>query len=35
MMRGSMGLFQLALMGFLLKLNVFENYVGIWERLST
>jgi hypothetical protein len=35
MMRGSRGLFGLALMGFLLKSNVLENYVGTWERLST
>jgi hypothetical protein len=31
-MRGSKGLFGLALMGFLLKLNVFEIIVGTWER---
>jgi len=34
-MRSSKGLFGLALMGFLFKLNVLENYVGTWERLST
>jgi len=36
MMRGSRGLFGLALVGFLLKLNVLE-IVGdeAWERLST
>jgi hypothetical protein len=34
-MRGSRGLFGLALMGFLFKLNVLENYVRTWERLST
>ncbi len=34
-MRGSKGLFGLALMGFLLRLNVLENYVGTWERPST
>jgi hypothetical protein len=33
-MRGLRGLFG-SLMGFLLKLNVLENYVGTWERLST
>jgi hypothetical protein len=35
MMKGSRGLFGLALVGFLLKLNVLENYVGTWERLNT
>ncbi len=34
-MRGSRGLFGLALMGFLFKLNVLENYVGKWERPNT
>jgi len=36
MMRGSRGLFGLALVGFLLKLNVLK-IVGeeAWERLST
>jgi hypothetical protein len=34
-MRGSRGLFGLALMGFLLKLNVLEIYVGKWEKSST
>jgi hypothetical protein len=34
-MRGLKGLFGLALMGFLLKLNMLENYVGTWERLNT
>ncbi len=34
-MRGSRELFGLALMGFLFKLNIFENYVGKWERLNT
>jgi hypothetical protein len=35
MMRGSRGLFGLALMGFLLKLNVLEIIAkGAWERLS-
>jgi hypothetical protein len=34
-MTGLKGLFGLALMGFLLKLNMLENYVGRWERLNT
>jgi hypothetical protein len=34
-MKGSRGLFGLALMEFLLKLNMLENFVGTWERLST
>jgi hypothetical protein len=34
MMKGLKGLFGLALMGLLLKLNMLENYVGRWERLS-
>jgi len=34
-MKSSKGLFGLALMGFLFKLKVLENYVGTWERLST
>jgi hypothetical protein len=35
MMRGSRGLFGMALMGFLRKLNVLEIIVGTWERLNT
>jgi hypothetical protein len=35
MMRGSRGLFGLALEGFLFKLNVFETIVGTWEKLNT
>jgi hypothetical protein len=34
-MKYSRGLFGLALVGFLFKLNVLENYVKTWERLST
>jgi hypothetical protein len=34
MMKGSKGLFGLALVGFLFKLNVLENYVRTWERMS-
>jgi hypothetical protein len=35
-MIGSRGLFGLALMGFLFKLNVFEIIgEGAWERLNT
>jgi len=34
-MKNSRGLFRLALVGFLFKLNMLENYVGKWERLNT
>jgi hypothetical protein len=34
-MRGTRGLFGLALLVFLFKLNLLENYVGTWERLNT
>jgi hypothetical protein len=34
-MKGSRGLFGLALVEFLLKLIVLENFVETWERLST
>jgi len=34
-MRGSRGLFGQALMGFLLKFNVLENFVGKWGKLNT
>jgi hypothetical protein len=32
-MSSSRGLFGLALVGFLFKLNLLENYVGTWEKL--
>jgi hypothetical protein len=34
-MRGSRGLFGLALVRFLLKLNMLEIIMGTWERLNT
>jgi hypothetical protein len=35
MMKNLRGLFGLALMGFLFKLNLLKNYVRTWERMST